>query len=181
MIMGSKSTASMAAAALLAMALLVGAEVPGAADAASGARGDLTFASVAVRVARVQVKAGVSFDDAVESMRLRANLRNLKYVGVNQLSKEIEALGGKPSRRIEIFSFCDALAAQKMIDADAAMLAYMPCRIGMLEDAQGRVWILAMLIDEAVIRALPAAARESAQRVTATIQEVMVAAAAGDL
>ncbi|TMH78683.1 MAG: DUF302 domain-containing protein [Betaproteobacteria bacterium] len=114
-------------------------------------------------------------------MRLRANLRNLKYVGVNQLSKEIEALGGKPSRRIEIFSFCDALAAQKMIDADAAMLAYMPCRIGMLEDAQGRTWILAMLIDEAVIRALPAAARESAQRVTATIQEVMVAAAAGDL
>jgi len=44
-----------------------------------------------------------------------------------------------------------------MIDADAAMLAYMPCRIGMLEDAQGRIWILAMLIDEAVIRALPAA------------------------
>ena len=30
------------------------------------------------------------------------------------------ALSGKPSRRIEIFSFCDGLTAQKMIEADAS-------------------------------------------------------------
>ena len=125
-----------AASALLA---LLG-DAPAAAGDPAATPGDrLTFSSAPVRIARIQVKAGVSFDDAVESMRLRANQRNLKYVGLNQLGKEIEALGGKPSRRIEIFSFCDALTAQKMIEADASMLAYMPCRVGMLEDGQGNV------------------------------------------
>jgi len=97
----------------------------------------------------------VSFDDAVESLRLRANQRNLKYVGVNKLGKEIEALSGQSSRRIEIYSFCDGLVAQKMIRADASMLAYMPCRIGMLEDEQGRIWLFAMSIREAVCRRCP--------------------------
>ena len=123
----------------------------------------------------------MTFDDAIESMRLRANQRNLKYVGVNQLGKEIEALSGKPSRRIEIFSFCDALVAQQMIEADPSMLAYMPCRIGMLEDEQHRIWLIAMLIDESFMQALPPAARASAQHVTATLRDIMVAGARGDL
>jgi uncharacterized protein (DUF302 family) len=182
MTMGWKLIASTAALALLAFMPPASVGVAGAADRAAATPGDgLTFSSAPVRIARIQVKAGVSFDDAVESMRLRANQRNLKYISVNQLGKEITTLSGKPSRRIEIFSFCDGLAAQQMIEADASMLAYMPCRIGMLEDAQGRVWLIAMLIDETVMQALPTAARESAQRVTRTMQEVMVAAAEGDL
>ncbi len=74
-----------------------------------------------------------------------------------------------------------ALAAQKMIEPDVSMLAYMPCRIGIPEDGQGGTWIVAMLIDEAVIQALPAAARESAQYVTGTMQEIVVATARRDL
>jgi uncharacterized protein (DUF302 family) len=174
--------ASTAVTALLALMRVWDAGPARADEHAAAASGDgLSFSSAPVRIARIRVKAGVSFDDAVESMRLRANQRNLKYVGVNQLGKEIEALGGKPWRRIEIFTFCDALAAQKMIEADVSMLAYMPCRIGLLEDAQGTVWVIAMMIDEAVMQALPAAARESARRVTAILQEVMIAAARGDL
>jgi uncharacterized protein (DUF302 family) len=180
--MACKVIASTAAQALLALVLFAGVRVACPADLAAAAPGDgLIVSSTPVRVARIQVKAGVSFDDAVESMRLRANQRNLKYINVNQLGKEIAALSDKPSRRIEIYSFCDGLTAQKMIDADVSMLAYMPCRIGILEDRQGGIWLIAMLIDESVIHALPAASRESAQRVTATIQEMMVAAARGDL
>jgi uncharacterized protein (DUF302 family) len=180
--MRRKLIVSTAASTLLALTLVSDVGVTRAADLAAGALGDgLTLSSARVRIARIQVKAGVSFDDAVESMRLRANQRNLKYVGLNQLGKEIAALGGKPWRRVEIFSFCDGLVAQKMIEADLSMLAYMPCRIGMLEDAQGRIWVIAMLIDEAVIQALPPGAREDAQRVTATLQEIMVAAARADL
>jgi uncharacterized protein (DUF302 family) len=179
--MGRKLITRAATVALLQLTAFAGVAVAQATDRTAAVSDSLTFSSAPVRIARIQVKAGVSFDDAVESMRLRANQRNLKYVGVNQLGKEIEALSGKPSRRIEIFSFCDALTAQKMIEADASMLAYMPCRIGMLEDARGRVWLIAMLIDPAVIQALPPGARESALRVTATLQEVMLAAARGDL
>jgi len=69
-----------------------------AGDPAATAGEGLTFSSASVRIARIQVKAGVSFDDAAESMRLRANQRNLKYISVNQLGKEIAALSGKPWR-----------------------------------------------------------------------------------
>jgi uncharacterized protein (DUF302 family) len=168
-------------AALLALTLLFDFRARAGDSRAANRTDALTVSSAPVRIARIQVREGVSFDDAVESMRLRANQRNLKYVGVNQLGKEIEALSGKPSRRIEIFSFCDGLVAQKMIDADPSMLAYMPCRIGMMEDEQRRIWLIAMLIDDTVMQALPAAARESAQRVTATMREIMVAGARGDL
>jgi len=153
-----------------------------ASDESAAAAGDgLAVQKVSVRIARIRVKEGVSFDDAVESLRLRANQRNLKFVGINHLGKEIETLGGKPWRSVEIFSFCDALAAQKMLEADSSMLAYMPCRIGIEEDGQGGVWVIAMLLDEAVIDALPPVARASARHVTATIREVMVAAARGEL
>ena len=179
--MSWKSTAWTGLAALPALTLLLGLQVR-AEDLPAAKRADaLTLSSVPVRIARIQVRDGVSFDDAVESMRLRANQRNLKYVGVNQLGKEIEALSGRPSRRIEIFSFCDGLVARQMIEADPSMLAYMPCRIGMLEDDQHRIWLIAMLIDESVMQALPPAARESAQHVTATLREIMVAGARGDL
>lgn len=180
--MGWRSMTSTAATALLAVALFFDLRSLRAEDSATAKAADaLALSSAPVRIARIQVRAGVSFDDAVESMRLRANQRNLKYVGVHQLGKEIEALSGKPSRRIEIFSFCDGLTALKMIEADPLMLAYMPCRIGMLEDQQGKIWLIAMLIDEKVVQALPAAARQSAERVTATMREIMVAGAQGDL
>jgi uncharacterized protein (DUF302 family) len=165
------------AAALFVLAL---AAVP-AAHSAQGGDAALAFVETPVRIARIQVRAGVSFDDAVESLRLRANQHNLKYVGVNKLGKEIEALSGAPSRRIEIYSFCDGLVAQKMIRADASMIAYMPCRIGMLEDDSGAIWLIAMLIDEATLQSLPSPARESARRVTDALQDIMLAAARGDL
>ncbi|HEY4037617.1 MAG TPA: DUF302 domain-containing protein [Burkholderiaceae bacterium] len=175
------STAGTGCAALLALTLLCAVPVPGVGQPAGKGADGLTFTTAPVRIARIQVREGVSFDDAVESMRLRANQRNLKYVGVNQLGREIETLSGRPWRRIEILSFCDGLVAQKMIEADPSMLAYMPCRIGALEDDQHRIWLIAMLIDEAVMQALPASARDSAQRVTATLREIMVAGARGDL
>jgi len=165
------------AAAILASALGAGP----VARAEQGQEVGLNIVATSVRIARIQVRSGVSFDEAVESLQLRANQRNLRYVGVNKLGKEIEALSGRPSRRIEIYSFCDGLVAQKMIRADASMLAYMPCRIGMLEGERGTIWLFAMLIDEAVLQALPAPARESARRVTDALQDVMVAAAQGDL
>jgi hypothetical protein len=47
-----------------------------------------------VRVLRVPVKAGVGFDDAVESLKLRANARNFKFVAQSALSKEVAAVTG---------------------------------------------------------------------------------------
>lgn len=162
------------------LVLLLAFAIPSAASAAPPASA-LSYTSIKVQVARVQVQQEVSFDDAVESLKLRANQHNLKFVGASPLYKEIEALTGKPAKRMEIFSFCDGLVAQQMIDADPLMISFMPCRIALLEDMQGGRWIISMMIDRAMMRALPAEIRAKAQRVMDAIKDTMLAASRGDL
>lgn len=141
----------------------------------------LSYTKMKVQIARVQIQEGVSFDDAVESLKLRANQHNLKFVGASPLYKEIEALTGKPAKRMEIFSFCDGLTAQQMIAADPVMISFMPCRIAMVEDAQGKRWIISMMMDETIIRALPSDIRKDAERVMNSMKDMMLAASNGDL
>jgi uncharacterized protein (DUF302 family) len=117
----------------------------------------------------------------VESLKLRANQHNLKFVGASPLYKEIEALIGKPAKRMEIFSFCDGLTAQQMIAANPNMIAFMPCRIAMVEDELGKRWLISMMMDEVMIAALPTSIRNNAQRVLAALKDMMLAASNGDL
>lgn len=141
----------------------------------------LSYTEVKVQVAQVQIQQGVSFDDAVESLKLRANQHNLKFVGASPLYKEIEALTGKPAKRMEIFNFCDGLTAQKMIAANPLMISFMPCRIALVEDAQGKRWVISMMMDMDIIRALPDETRKHAERVMSAMKDMMLAASSGDL
>lgn len=141
----------------------------------------LAYTDMKVQVARVQIQPGVSFDDAVESLKLRANQHNLKAVGFSPLWKEIEALTGKPARRMEIFSFCDGLVAQRMIAANPLMISFMPCRISVLEDEQGERWIVSMMMDRNMVRKLPPAVRKDAERIIEAMKDSMLAASNGDL
>jgi len=141
----------------------------------------LSYTKMKVQIARVQIQANVSFEDATESLKLRANQHNLKFVGASPLYKEIEALTGKPAKRMEIFSFCDGLTAQQMIAANPLMISFMPCRIALLEDTLGRRWVISMMMDEAMIRALPADTRKNAERIMGAMKDMMLAASSGDL
>jgi uncharacterized protein (DUF302 family) len=141
----------------------------------------ISYTNVKLQIARIQVQDGISFDDAVESLKLRANQHNLKFVGGNPIYKEIEALTGKPTKRMEIFNFCDGLTANKMLTADPMMIAFMPCRIAILEDKEGKRWVISMMMDLKLIKALPADTRQSAERVMAAMKDMMVAASKGDL
>ncbi|MFA6121666.1 MAG: DUF302 domain-containing protein [Sideroxydans sp.] len=141
----------------------------------------INYTNVKLQIARIQIQDSVSFDDAVESLKLRANQHNLKFVGANQLYKEIEALTGKPAKRMEIFNFCDGLTANKMLAADPMMIAFMPCRIALIEDSKGKRWVISMMMDLKLIKAMPADTRQSAERVMAAMKDMMVAASKGDL
>jgi len=151
---------------------------PAIAETASPA---LSYTPINVQIARVEIKLGISFEDAIESLKLRANQHNLKFVGVSPLYKEVEALTGKPAKRMEIFSFCDGLTAQKMIAANPLMISFMPCRVAMVEDAQGKRWIVSMMMDADLIRALPDDTRQNAERITNALKDMMLAASSGDL
>jgi uncharacterized protein (DUF302 family) len=144
-------------------------------------KSEISYTSVNLQIARIQIQDSISFDDAVESLKLRANQHNLKFVGVNQLYKEIEALTGKPARRMEIFNFCDGLTANKMLSADPMMIAFMPCRIALIEDSSGKRWVVSMMMDLKMIQAMPEETRKNAERVMAAMKDMMVAASKGDL
>ena len=141
----------------------------------------LGYTEVKVQIARIEIRPGISFDEAVDSLKLRANQHNLKFVGANLLYKEIEALTGKPSKRIEIFNFCDGLTAQKMIAANPLFISFMPCRIAIVEDAQGKRWVISMMMDMDMIRVLPDDTRKNAERIMSAMKDIMLAASSGDL
>lgn len=50
-------------------------------------------------------RSGVSLDDAVDSMKRRANQINFKLVAELPLSMQMEAMTGQPLRRMTIYLF----------------------------------------------------------------------------
>ena len=99
---------------------------------------------IAIMTDKLPVAEDVSWDDAVEAMKLRANEVNFKYVGSSPLWKEIEAITEKPSAKIEIFRFCDAAVARKILDEVPEFAVFLPCKIALIEDSEGKLWVMTL-------------------------------------
>jgi hypothetical protein len=137
---------------------------------------------------KIPLEEGVTWDDAVESMMLLANEVNFKFAGSSPLSKEIEALSGEPSPRIEIFRFCDALVARKILDFMPEFIVFLPCKIAMIEDSDGKVWIMTLDWDVSWLdyaqnpnSHMSRELRADAKLIRDNIRYIMEGAAAGDL
>ena len=132
-------------------------------------------------VVKIPLADGVSPEDAIDSMKLRANVLNFKLVAHQPLSKELEAMGVKTTR-MEIFQFCDPRIARRMVSHDISFAAYLPCRIAMVEDENGKVWLIMMNLDMFIGSAdLPPELEKDALRVRDSLNEIMQAGADGDL
>ena len=132
-------------------------------------------------VVKIPLEEGVSFDDAVESMKLRANAHNMKLVAELLLSKQIKSMGSK-SRRMDIYQFCDPLIAQGMVEANIHFAAYLPCRISLVEDEKGKGWLLMMNLDIMLQSAtLGDSLKAKATKVRDVLTDIMKAGASGDL
>jgi uncharacterized protein (DUF302 family) len=128
-----------------------------------------------------RVNDDVSFDDAIDSMKLRANTLNFKLVAHMPLSEQIEAMG-ETSRRMEIFQFCDALIAKRMVEFNLVFAGYLPCRIAVIEGEDGSTNLVTMNMDLMLKAAdLPPALAEDAQQVRDTIYSIVDAGVNGDL
>ena len=137
--------------------------------------------SIADTVIQVPLADGVTMDDAVASMKLRANALNFKLVAHLPLYKELQSMG-VDSQRIEIFQFCDARIAKAMIDFDPNFAAYLPCRITLMEDAEGHPLLVTMKLDLYINSAnLPPELHAQAVKVRDAIASIMQAGAEGDL
>ena len=132
-------------------------------------------------VVKQRINEGISMDEAVESMKLRANLLNMKLVAELPLSKQIEAMG-KKARRMEIFQFCDPLIAQRMVEANIHFAAYLPCRIALVEDDKGQGWLVMMNPDMMLTGAtLTDELKKQATAVRNNLVEIMKAGVNGEL
>lgn len=132
-------------------------------------------------VMKMPLADDVSMDDAVDSMKLRANSLNFKLVAHLPLSQELAAMEVE-SGRIEIFQFCDARIANEMLQFNADFAAYLPCRIALIEDTEGKPWLVTLDLGKIIPGAnLPPDLLEKAELVRDHIESIMTAGANGEL
>ena len=94
---------------------------------------------------KYKARPGVSFDQVVESMMLRANQVNLKFVGKNQIWKEFRAvLHDDKAPRVEVFSFCDIAVGRDLLKVIPEIVVFLPCRIAVMEDADKNIWVMTL-------------------------------------
>jgi len=131
---------------------------------------------------RKQLDEGVSAEDAAEAMSSVATELNIKAVGILPLSKEVEAKTGKKQRLLTIYQYCNPLTAMTMVEFSDAFSAYLPCRIAMVEDKQGKNWLYALNMDMMIHggKTLPDNLLKEANKVKNVILEIMEAGATGE-
>lgn len=130
----------------------------------------------------VPVKEGMTPDEVIESMKSLASSKNFFFVGESPFYKQIKAITGEDYRYVNFLSFCDARVGQQMLDYRDQYSGFMPCRIALVEDKDGKLWLHTMNMDLMVHGGteLPPELKESAIRVRDTIKEIMEGAAAGE-
>ena len=131
-------------------------------------------------VVKMSLQEGVSLEDASAAMMSKAADLNMKLVGRQEVHKEIRARGDD-SPHLEILQFCDPDDAVKMVRKDPIYSAYMPCRIALVEDAQGRPWLFMLNLDMLInSNSLSSDLQELAIRVNQVMLIIMTAGATGE-
>ena len=129
-----------------------------------------------------QVKDGLTVEDVEDVMKSVANELNIKDVGRLPLSEQVELMTGKKQRFLKIYMYCNPLTAARMVDYSDAFSAYLPCRLSLVEDKQGKYWIYSLNMDMMIHggKPLPPALKEDAERVRMVIKSIMDRAASGE-
>lgn len=132
-------------------------------------------------VVKMPIEDEVTPNDAIDSMKLRANRHNMMFVSHQPLSQQLQKMGLE-SRRLEIFQFCDPVIAGKMVEYNSIFAAYMPCRIALVEEPDGIFYLMTLDLDMLIQGAeLPPELHELAQDVNNKLLDIMEAGATGDL
>jgi uncharacterized protein (DUF302 family) len=128
------------------------------------------------------VDEGMTAEDVEQTMKFVANEHNFKNVGEMPLYKEVEAMSGEPYRYVKIFMFCNALTASRMLDYNDAFSSYLPCRITLIEDQEGKLWLYTLNMDGMIYggKPLPAELKEEAENVKEIILDIMNRGATGE-
>ena len=101
----------------------------------------------------------------------------LKKVG----QQKVSFLSNRTSRcRTFDLPVLQSTDARMMVIADPVFSSYMPCRISMVEDANGKLWLMMLNLDMLInSKLLPASVVETAVKVNQQMLDVMTAGASG--
>jgi uncharacterized protein (DUF302 family) len=140
-------------------------------------QGDIAVATTWER----KVKDGVTVDQIESSLQSIAVEDNMRAVGELPLSKELEARSGKKEKFLKVYSYCSPATARKMVDFSPHMAAFLPCRITVVEKADG-LWMYTLNMDMMIKmgRKLPPDLAVDAMKVRNTIWKMMERASQGD-
>ncbi len=125
---------------------------------------------------------GVTPEDAEQAMKMVANEHNIKAVGELPLSDQVKLETGQDQRFLKIFQFCNPQTAMKMVAYSDAFSAYLPCRIALIQDKQGKYKLVALNMDMMIYggKTLPPELHAEATKVQEIITDIMKRGAAGD-
>jgi len=153
---------------------------PQPSSAAEAPSPEIRMFEIGQTVLKMGLADGVSPDDAGEAMRSKAAELNMKLVGYQNVGEEVRNRG-IDAPRLEIFQFCDPEDAVKMVQFNTIYAAYMPCRIALVEDSDGKIW-LEMLNLDMIISAylLPPELQAIAISVNGTMLDIITAGATGE-
>jgi len=138
--------------------------------------------AAAATVWKAKVAEGLTFEEVDESIKSIANERNIKGVGELPLGDQVAAMTGKPWRKLQIYLYCNPLTAAKMIEHDPAYAAYLPCRVSLVEDDTGQLWLYTLDMDMMIYggKTLPPELLKEALEVKDIMQDILSRAAEGD-
>lgn len=140
----------------------------------------LDIIDISNSVLKMPLDKGVSVDDARISINSKADELNMKKVGYLPVSNELKARGLKP-RHLEIFQFCNPEDAMKMVEYNTLYAAFMPCRIALVEDAKGRLWLQMINLDMIIDKyPLPEGLRKVAVTINAQMLAIITAGVKGN-
>jgi uncharacterized protein (DUF302 family) len=128
------------------------------------------------------VQEGLSTDDVIESLKSLATTNNLLFVGESPFYQQVEAVTGEDYRYVNFLSFCDAQVGKMMLEYRNHYSGFMPCRIALVEDRDGKLWLYSMNLDFMIYggRELPAELKQAAIDVRDTLRTIIQGAAAGE-
>ncbi|MGH8806544.1 MAG: DUF302 domain-containing protein, partial [Noviherbaspirillum sp.] len=119
-------------------------------------------------------KDGVTIEEIEQAFTSVATEDNIRAVGEFHLSRELEARSGQKEKFLKVYSYCSPATAKAMIDFSPHMAAYLPCRVTVLERADG-LWIYTLNMDMLIKmgRKLPPDLRKVALQVRETMWKML--------
>lgn len=137
--------------------------------------------AVEATVWRRRVDEGLSFEEVEESIRSVAAAENIRAVGELPLGDQVALMRDEDWRKLGIYLYCNPLTAAKMVEYSPAYSAWLPCRVALVEDAAGVLWLYSIDMDMMIHggKPLPEALRSEALHVKEVILAILDGAAEG--